>query len=534
MNNNQDLKNFFRDYLTKSNFEENGKSTYDLFFEMQNEGFTPNSKFYFVKVKPSDIYNSKKNKSGVLNIFGGKKNSDYTNVCNGNLSNQYLEGMIWGKKTTSKKYITFVLLTPSQKKKYETYLQNNNNKDLITPIGILIARLDKNFLHISTICKQTFSNVKEYFTPKMINKMLYNELLEIRFSPRQIAEKTELDNSNAKDLINSKTKNPNKQIINSILNSDSLSRTDKNKLVDVIYNDLGIKLTSDRVIKLIKSNINLNFLRILKGIDSKEVNAKKFYNLQLTNNVKDEIAYSFQMATIGFNFLLGMADILGYQGLSLDSVPEQVGTYSKYGFSPHQKNAHEEFSGEGATDNLTPMGINKKGITKYLSSTNNSNVIKCKKVNLDKICEIPSSFLSTEMDLSQQFDDINIDIPIIPKPNRKKRFSLDPVLPKPKLEYTSNNKVNDALNINSTRLKKKELRRLLLNSKTIGERLRIRRELQRLTGFRGGKIKSKGKKIYIILNKSKKKAKKTKKGGKKKKPKKKNLNIIDKILGFFF
>lgn len=544
----QELKFFFNQYLKDDKFE-NGKSTYDLFFEMQNEGFTKGSKFYFVKVQAKSIYHSTENTTGVLNIFGGVKNTESNNICNGNLNNSYLKGMIWKKKTTAKKYVNFVLLTPSQKQKYENYLsgnlRNSTNSNLITPVGILIVRLDKNFLHVSTICKQSFTDVREFIFPSQILKLLFKDLINMqlfRTKDKKTIEEEITKNKQSMDNIKNNPRSFDKQKINSIMKIHNLSRIEKVKfnkqIINEIYNHLDLQFTNNKLIDHIKVNIKTNIQEITRGIHNSVDKAKKLYNLELTQDIKNEIAYSFQMAQIGFNFILGMSDILGYQGLSLDSVPEQVGTYSRFGFIPHTKKAHEEFVGEGSTSNLTPMGVSKKSVVKYLSKSGDDNVIKCKKPNLDRLCEIPTSMLSVDFDLSQQMEDILVlpsEEPIL----SKKRYLKPSTKAINQKRKEKEENINQILQGRSQRHKEKELEKLLKDAISIGERIRIRNELKRLRRIvgiaGGGSIKQKGKKIYIILNKKKRKKKGKKKGGKKKGDKRKRKkNIFDEIFSFFF
>lgn len=162
--------------------------------------FKITSDLYMVDFKAEDVmgieiqkeYKKSKTRSkrGILKIYNLTKPQETfdKNVCNDMLSDGYLKSIIHSSKEQyyTNPYKKFVILNSKQVNRFKKYINNKNDtSNFITPYGIIIARVDKEYIHISTICSNmwlgiTGMNPKDqwssYFGPTYSLKQKFDAL----------------------------------------------------------------------------------------------------------------------------------------------------------------------------------------------------------------------------------------------------------------------------------------------------------------------------------------------------------------------
>lgn len=500
----KNTREFFRDYFTKDKIFDQ-KSVYKIFFKINNETVKPKIPVYLSKIEPQiHVYHHKHNPNGVLNIFGYEKKQNVrdtifhgnlmnqNNPCMGGLNNAYLEGMYFGEKTTPKKYVYFIILNQEQKDKYEKNLFNNETIDLISPLAIYIIRMDNEYLHISTICRQKFRDEKKYMTSTHYFLSLKPDDINLKKDKAQDAETIQKFISNKQNIINIFEK--------MLVSKEKFTKKVYDRYVQEIYDILNLQ---DEDYKKKLYPIVAKFRRVHKTA------IKKLDRHNIDN--WDQIP-SFR-ANAFFNYFLGIAEILGKNGISLDSVfygydrkeSPTYYSYADFGFiEDNQRKMHGEFVGEYNNDDdieneLKPMVFKKilgKNVINYIKSDSTNKYIECNK-EVDRASKIERRKCNIYYDWGQP---LKVEV----KPINRKR----------KREEMSN--VDDIQIPDSKKLKKSDWQIAFENFK---------KEPMGLLGG-GNKV------IYLKINKKRKrkktKEKKGKKGGKKKK--KQEYSLVNEII----
>ena len=376
------------------NYLFNKKQNYRVSFKVPVKDRT----YYIVDFQHKDI---KARKKGVFQLYrsGGR-----ANICGDNLSDSYLKAILTeiDKDIYDESYKRFVLLTEWQYQDYKRYLEGDEVS--IFPLGILIIRMDKQYIHISTVCKNPFPllNTKEeakriaefvnasVFVPVPYDQEFTNRLdfTLRRFrhqSPnfeklnynRFIEDFKEVVLDNKTNMDNQKTKSKKKQLIRKkmepIADNYSIEIFGKKQddfldfIDDEVINLISVHLDM-KTKNLTKEEVNMYKNTLLDlfrdqvggGLDYKKI--QKYYGINETDPKREDKIADMKRPLLSttnqlFDFVLGMSKQIGYNGVSLDSVPNDI-PYNIYKkarkFKLHNKPLKADYRHEGY-EPLIPM-----------------------------------------------------------------------------------------------------------------------------------------------------------------------------------
>ena len=352
--------------------------------------------YYIVDFKYGDVKPKRKSRKpkGVFRVYESEK---VPNICGNNLGDAYMEGILSSIRDNvyEDSYKQYFLLSDWQYEDYKKYLNGDNTKTVF-PLGILIVRMDKQFIHVSTVCKNDYALLdteeqakkrKSFVNPDRTIQNDYSREFEKRLSfllNRFRYKKPNRDGltfqkfingfmnvlKENKDEIDKQKTNARKRGVvvkhmkkrAAFYAKDIFGKphSDITKFVEyeakmLAETILGMKGSYEynKEKEMYQEFIKNNNIQMGGNIDYDKV--EKYYGVKKDDPKREEKLKDMKRPLLSttahmFDFILGMSKEIGMNGVSLDSVPNMI-PYDIYTnsrkFKHHRKELKPDYDYEG-------------------------------------------------------------------------------------------------------------------------------------------------------------------------------------------